>query len=148
MNPVFIHSAMWTPVKLLVAALLLSGCAAVENVGWTLASSTLQGQMQVSGQRLEGSVRLRPDRTGDLNFSGTGNPARCAGALRFTRVNAGAVDMRCSDGAVFGMEFVLVNEVKGYAFGQNGEATVALTFGMDATESSAYLARANTPANP
>jgi hypothetical protein len=39
-----------------------------------------------------------------------------------------------------------VNEVKGYAFGTYQDATVALTFGMEAPEAQAYLARASAKA--
>jgi hypothetical protein len=104
--------------------------------------------MQTGGQRLEGVVNLRPDRTGDMSLSGTGSIASCAGSLRFTSVTGGSMDMRCSDGAMFAMQFVMVNEVKGYAFGLHGEATAALTFGMDAPEAQAYLSRATPPASP
>ena len=107
--------------------------------------------MQTGGQRLEGVVSLRPDRTGDMSLSGTGSIASCAGSLRFTSVTGGSMDMRCSDGAMFAMQFVMVNEVKGYAFGLHGEATAALTFGMDANEAQAVpltLKPAPTPLTP
>ncbi len=118
----------------------------MEHVGWHLASSTKPALMQIAGQRLEGDVQLRPDRTGAIRMAGEGSIASCAGSLRFTAVNSGAMDMRCSDGAMFDLRFALVNEVKGYAFGTYQDATVALTFGMDAPEAQAYLARASARA--
>ncbi len=75
-------------------------------------------------------------------MAGNGNLASCAGSLRFTAVNSGAMDMRCSDGSMFDLRFVMVNEVKGYAYGTHQDAAVALAFGMDAPEAQAYLARA------
>jgi hypothetical protein len=134
----------------LVGAGGLSGCADVEHIGWQLASSTKPALMQIAGQRLEGEVQMRPDRTGAIRMSGQGTIAGCAGSLRFTAVNSGVMDMRCSDGSMFDLRFALVNEVKGYAFGTFLDATVALTFGMDAPEAQAYLARAPgrpTPGN-
>lgn len=126
----------------------LTACAMVEHVGWRLATTPRPALMQTGGQTLEGTVSLRPDRTGDISLAGTGSVASCAGSLRFTSVGGGSMDMRCSDGAMFGMQFVMVNEVKGYAFGMHGDAAAALTFGMDAVEAQAYLARAATPVRP
>ncbi len=120
----------------------LSGCADMEHIGWVLVSSSKPALMQVAGQRLEGVVQLRPDRTGAIQVSGTGSVSSCAGSLRFTAVNAGTMDMRCSDGAMFAMRFTLVNEVKGYAYGSFQDAVVALTFGMDPSEAQAYLSPA------
>ncbi|CAM8654465.1 hypothetical protein MCEMIEM13_01258 [Comamonadaceae bacterium] len=120
----------------------LAGCADVEHIGWQLASSTKPALMQVAAQRLEGDVQIRPDRTGAIRMAGNGNLASCAGSLRFTAVNSGAMDMRCSDGAMFDLRFVMVNEVKGYAYGTHKDAVIALTFGMDEPEAQAYLARA------
>jgi hypothetical protein len=122
---------------------LLSACAEVEHFGWRIASSIKPAQMLIAGQRLEGEVQMRPDRTGAIRMLGVGSIASCAGSMRFTAVNSGSMDMRCSNGAVFDMRFHLVNEVKGYATGVFQDATVALTFGMDAPEAQAYLARAS-----
>ena len=134
------------PAISLLCAGLISGCADMEHVGWHLASSTKPALMQIAGQRLEGDVQLRPDRTGAIRMAGDGSIASCAGSLRFTAVNSGAMDMRCSDGAMFDLRFALVNEVKGYAFGTYQDAAVALTFGMEAPEAQAYLARASAKA--
>lgn len=125
---------------------LVTGCADMEHIGWQLASSTKPALMQIVGQRLEGEVQIRPDRTGAIRMAGEGSISSCAGSLRFTAVNSGSMDMRCSDGAMFDLRFALVNEVKGYAFGTYQDATVALTFGMDAPEAQAYLARASAKA--
>ncbi len=130
----------------LLCAGLISGCADIEHIGWQLASSTKPALMQISGQLLEGEVQMRPDRTGAIRMAGEGSIASCAGSLRFTAVNSGAMDMRCSDGSMLDMRFALVNEVKGYAFGTLQESTVALTFGMDVPEAQAYLARASAKA--
>jgi len=134
------------PAISLLCAWLISGCADMEHIGWHLASTTKPALMQIAGQRLVGEVQMRPDRTGAIQVAGDGSIASCAGSLRFTAVKSGAMDMRCSDGAMFDMRFALVNEVKGYAFGTYQDATVALTFGMDAPEAQAYLARASAKA--
>lgn len=128
-----------------VCATLLSACADMEHLAWHLASSAKPAWMHIAGQRLEGEVRIRPDRTGAIRLTGTGDIASCAGSLRFTAIKSGEVDMRCSHGAMFDLRFAMVNEVKGYAFGTFQGATVALTFGMDAPEALAYLARAQFP---
>lgn len=126
----------------------LTGCADVEHVAWTLASSTKPAILLLAGQTLEGSVQLRPDRTGAVQMRGSGTIASCAGSLRFTAVNSGLMDMRCSDGAVFDLRFSLVNEVKGYAYGTHQDAAVALTFGMDTPQAQAYLAPAQQRKTP
>jgi hypothetical protein len=137
----------WGP--LLICGVAISGCADMEHVGWQLASTARPAIMRLAGQQLEGDVLLRPDRTGAVQMNGQGSITSCAGSLRFTAVTSGVMDMRCSDGAIFAMSFALVNEVKGYAFGTYQDATVALAFGMDASEARAYLAPAQPrpPAN-
>jgi hypothetical protein len=126
----------------------LSGCALVEHAGWRLATTPRTAFMQMGAVLLTGTVYLRPDRTGDLVLAREGSSLRCAGALRFTSVNAGAMDVRCSDGVHLDLAFVMVNEIKGHAFSQRGETQAALTFGMGADEAAPYLARAAGTGSP
>jgi hypothetical protein len=132
-----------------VAGWMLAGCAQIEHYGWKyLTTTTKAAQLQAGGQRLTGEVQLRPDRTGSALLMGSGELESCAGSLRFTGVNSGALDMRCSDGSVMDMPFTLLNEVKGYAIGSYQGVTAVLTFGMEPAEAQAYLARAQSvPSN-
>lgn len=130
----------------LICAMALVGCADLEHAGWLLVTTGKPALMRMGGQQLEGDVELRPDRTGSVHMRGKGSITSCAGALRFTAARSGSMDLLCSDGALLAMQFALVNEVKGYAFGIYQDATVALTFGMDTSESQGYLAQAQNPA--
>lgn len=130
----------------LICVMALVGCADLEHAGWLLVTTGKPALMRMAGQQLEGDVELRPDRTGSVQMRGKGTITSCAGALRFTAVRSGSMDLLCSDGALLAMQFALVNEVKGYAFGTYRDATVALTFGMDTAEAQAYLAQAQSPA--
>ncbi len=134
----------WRAVVLGIVA-ALQGCADVEHIGWELASVRKVAWMQMEGQRLEGYLQLRPDRTGSLWLSGSGEIASCSGTLRFTAVSSGRIDTRCSNGAVVDLQFALSHEVKGYAHGTFNGMPVALTFGMDAPEARAYLAVSPAP---
>lgn len=125
--------------------LVLAGCAQIEHLGWQyLTTTTKPALLQIGGQRLTGEVQLRPDRTGSTLLRGEGDLESCAGSLRFTSVNGGAVDMRCSDGSVLDLSFTLLNEVKGYALGSYQGTRAVLSFGMDAAEAQAYLALAQS----
>lgn len=121
-------------------ALLLPGCAKINDktLGWV--SSTVDAYLIVNGQLLSGNVALIPDRTARLSFSAESGPVTtCAGSMRHTASNAGMVDLRCNDGAVAQLQFTLITETRGYAYGKTADAPVSLTFGLPATDARAFL---------
>lgn len=134
---------MIRPIHLLYApalALALGGCAKVNDktLGWV--SSGVDAYVIVSGQLLTGTVTLIPDRTARLTFNADAGPVTtCAGSMRHTASNAGMIDLRCNDGAVAQLQFTLITETRGYAYGKTADGPVSLTFGLPATDARAFL---------
>jgi len=121
-------------------ALFLSGCAKVNDktLGWF--STNVDAFAIVNGELLTGNVALIPDRTGRLTFSAeSGTVTACAGSMRHTASNAGMVDLRCNNGAVAQLQFTLITETRGYAYGKTADGPVSLTFGLPATDARAFL---------
>jgi hypothetical protein len=121
-------------------ALLLCGCAKVNDktLGWF--STNVDAYAIVSGQLLTGNVALIPDRTGRLTFSADSGPVTtCAGSMRHTASNAGMIDLRCNDGTLAQLQFTLITETRGYAYGKTANGPVSLTFGLPATDARAFL---------
>ncbi|MBC7917202.1 MAG: hypothetical protein H7Y28_05270 [Rhodoferax sp.] len=132
-------------VLVLTALAILSGCAKINDyASWPLTSS-IDAVAIVNAQLLQGEVKLVPDRTGRVTLSASqGAITSCVGSLRFTGTTAGAIDLRCNDGSVADMQFALLSEAKGYAYGQTASGPVSLTFGLPNAEARAYL---KVPAN-
>ena len=121
-------------------ALVLGGCAKVNDktLGWF--STNVDAFVIVNSQLLTGNVALIPDRTARLAFSdGSGPVSSCAGSMRHTASNAGVIDLRCSDGSVAELQFSLITETRGYAYGSTAGGPVSLTFGLPPEEASAFL---------
>ena len=130
-----LHSAL-----MLTTLSVLSGCAKMnEYASWPLTSS-IAAVAIVNAQLLQGEVRLVPDRTGRVTLSAAqGAVTSCVGSLRFTGTTAGAIDLRCNDGSAVDMQFAMLSEVRGYAYGQSASGPVSLTFGLSNAEAQAYL---------
>lgn len=118
----------------------LAGCAKInEYASWPMTSS-IDAMVIVNAQLLQGQVQLLPDRTGRVTFSAAqGSVTSCTGPLRFTSTNAGAIDLRCNDGAVVDMQFALLSETRGYAYGQTAGGPASLTFGLLNAQALSYL---------
>jgi hypothetical protein len=123
-----------------VALGALCGCAKINDyAAWPLTSS-IDAVAIVNTQLLQGDVRLVPDRTGRVTLSAVQGPiTSCVGVLRFTGTTAGAIDLRCNDGSAVDMQFAMLSEVRGYAYGLTSSGPVSLTFGLPNTEARAYL---------
>ena len=135
-----------SPSKQVISGLALAfllgmvGCAKVNDktLGWF--SSGVDAYVIVSGQLLTGDVVLIPDRTGRLTFSAnSGTVTTCAGSMRHTAVNSGMIDLRCNNGSVAQLQFTLITETRGYAYGKADDGPVSLTFGLSATDARAFL---------
>lgn len=147
-----IHHLAWAAAALLVAA--LAGCANLNSLMLEVGTSRPAATLQVGAQQLQGNITLNAERSGTLNVHASdGQPSACMGALRFTSTQQGSVDLQCNDGTATALQFSLLTPVKGYAYGRTELGPVALTFGMTAQESAAYLmvpvpAEADTQATP
>jgi hypothetical protein len=127
-------------VVVLGALFALTGCAKINDYASWPMTSTIDAMAIVNAQLLQGKVQLQPDRTGRVALTAAQGPVTsCTGPMRFTSTNAGAIDLRCNDGAVVDLQFALLSEAKGYAYGQTASGPVSLTFGLSTTQAQAYL---------
>ena len=118
----------------------LAGCAQVNDWGLSLVTSKVDAFAIVNNQLLSGNVYLVPDRTGRVTLGSDPDAARsCAGALRYTAVNGGLIDLHCGDGSDGQLEFSLVSDTRGYAYGLLANVPVSLVFGMSEQDAPAYL---------
>jgi hypothetical protein len=123
-----------------IAALGLSACAKVNDMGLRLVSTKVDAYAIVNGQVLTGTVALIPDRTARVNFSDNKSPAlACVGGMHYTATGAGVIDLSCSDGAALQMRYSLITETRGYAYGSTPEGPASLVFGMPLEDARAYL---------
>lgn len=127
-------------VVIVTALVILTGCARINDyASWPLTSS-MDALAIVNGQLLQGEVKLLTDRTGKVTLAAAKGPVTsCVGGLRFTGTTAGAIDLRCNDGSVVDMQFALLSEARGYAYGQTASGPVSLTFGLSNAQAQAYL---------
>ncbi len=124
----------------LALVLALGACAKVNDKALGLFSSGADAYVIVDGQFLTGNVTLIPDRTGRLAFSADSGPVtQCAGSMRHTASNAGMIDLRCNNGAVAQLQFTLITETRGYAYGAASGMPVSLTFGLSPGDARAFL---------
>jgi hypothetical protein len=118
----------------------ISGCAKINDyASWPLATS-VDAFAIVNTQLLQGKVQLLTDRTGRVTLSAAKGPVtNCVGSLRFTGTTVGAIDLRCNDGADAALQFALLSETRGYAYGHTTAGPTSLTFGLPSAQAQAYL---------
>lgn len=123
-----------------LAALLLGGCARVNDTGLRLVSTKVDAFLLINGQILTGTVLLVPDRTGRVSFANEqGAIGSCSGGLRYTATNAGEVDLRCNDGTEVALHFSSLAETKGYGYGTTSQGTASIAFGLSDADALAFL---------
>jgi hypothetical protein len=127
-------------VLILTTLVILSGCARINDYASWPMSSSIDAIAIVNNQLLQGDVKLVPDRTGRATLSAAQGPiTSCVGALRFTGTTTGAIDLRCNDGSTVDLQFAMLSEARGYAYGQTASGPVSLTFGLSNAQAQAYL---------
>ncbi|NVO07664.1 MAG: hypothetical protein HXX19_17860 [Rhodoferax sp.] len=125
---------------MVLAALLLGGCARVNDTSMRLVSSKVNAFLIVNGQLLGGSVLLVPDRTGRVSFEAEQGPVRsCSGSLRYTATSGADIDVRCNDGAQVALQTTLLSETRGYGYGSTAKGPASIVFGLPMQEALAYL---------
>ena len=123
-----------------LAALLLGGCARVNETGLRLVSTKADAFLVINAQILTGTVVFVPDRTGRVSFAkDQGDISSCSGALRYTATSAGEVDLRCNDGTEVALHFTLLSETKGYGYGTTSQGTSSIAFGLSDADALAFL---------
>ena len=124
----------------LLALLAAAGCAKVNDTALRLVSTPVEAHAVVAGQLLTGEVVLVPDRTGRVSLRGDADSTlSCVGGMRYTASNAGVVDLRCNDGTELVLQYTLLSETRGYAYGVSAAVPASLVFGLAAPEAAAYL---------
>lgn len=122
------------------AALLLAGCAKVNDTSLRLVSTKVDAYAILNGQVLAGNVILIPDRTGRITFSPEKGPElACLGSMRHTATLSGSMDLSCSDGTTTQLQYTLLTETRGYAYGTNAAGPASLVFGLSPQDARAYL---------
>jgi hypothetical protein len=132
-------------------ALLLGGCAKVNDTGLRLVSTNTSAYLQLNGQKLEGNVLLVPDRTGRVSFASEAGAdaasiANCSGAMRYTATYSAEVDLHCSDGTQVALQMTLVSETRGYGYGRTSQGPASMAFGLPEADARAFMGRATQPA--
>lgn len=132
------HDAHACSVLLLAGALLLGGCAAV-NDATMRALATSAPVLAVVGERvLSGDVLLYTDRSGKLQLRSESEPAlSCMGALRYTATSSGTVNLSCSDGRQAQLPFTALGETSGH--GGTAGGPISFTYGLAPESARAWL---------
>ncbi len=127
-------------IGIALAALLLGGCAKVNDAGLRLVSTKLNAYLIVNGQLLTGDLVLVPDRTGRASFFAEQGALRsCSGGLRYTATNSAEVDLRCNDGAQLALHTTLLSDTRGYGYASNERGPASLVFGLSMQDALAFL---------
>ncbi len=142
MQPVLPIRSVW------LLALLLCGCAKVNDAGLRLVSTKVDAFLVVNGQSLSGTVLLMPDRSGRLSFSADkGAISSCSGSLRYTATYSAAIDLHCNDGTQVALQTTLLSETRGYGYGATAQGPSSIAFGLTEEDARAFMVRA-VPESP
>jgi hypothetical protein len=133
-------------------ALLMCGCAKVNDTGLRLVSTKTNAYLAVNGQWLEGDVLLVPDRSGRVSFAAADSTpkatiASCSGSLRYTATFSAEIDLHCNDGTHVVLQTTLISETRGYGYGSTTLGPAKVAFGLSEADAYAFMGRA-TPESP
>lgn len=132
------HHTSTRSVLLLASALLLSGCAAINDATMHVLASSAPALAVVGERVLAGEMLLYTDRSGKLTLeSGGESPLSCMGTLRYTATSSGTVNLRCSDGRQLQLPFTALGESSGY--GGTAGGPVSFTYGLAPEPARAWL---------
>ncbi len=128
-----------TAFAALIAA-SLCGCAKVNDTGLRLVSTRVDAYAVVNGRLLTGDVILIPDRTARVILGTDVEPSMtCMGAMRYTASVSGEMDLSCGDGTSTRIQYNLLTETRGYAYGASALGPISVAFGLPLQEATAYL---------
>jgi hypothetical protein len=123
-------------------ALLLCGCAKVNETSLRLVSTKVDAWLVVNGQALTGTVLLVPDRSGRVSFAADkGEITNCSGGLRYTATFGAAIDLRCNDGTQVNLQTTLLSETRGYGYGSTAQGPASIAFGLSEEDARAFMGR-------
>jgi len=133
-------SSVLLRVLWVLGTLALAGCAKVNDQALRLFATKADVVGIVQGQLMLGQIELIPDRTAVVSLtSDQGPPFQCTGAGRYTASSSGAIDLRCDNSTAVDLNFSLLSETRGFAYGTSTTLPVSLVFGMSHADARAYL---------
>lgn len=123
---------------LLAGALLLGGCATVNDLTMRALASSAPALAVVGERVLTGEMLLYTDRSGKLQLRSEGEPALdCMGTLRYAATTSGTVNLSCSDGTQAQLRFTALGETSGY--GSTPVGPISFTYGLKPEPARAWL---------
>ena len=126
------------PVLLLAGALLLGGCAAINDATMRALASSASALAVIGERVLTGDMLLYTDRSGKLQLRSEVEPAlSCMGSLRYTATASGSMNLSCSDGTQARLPFTALGETSGYGGTPGG--SISFTYGLAPEPARAWL---------
>ena len=128
-------------IPVLVAA-TLSGCARLADTAQSMFVSSTPAVAMVGPQLVQGLLQVYTDNTGYIALES--NPQRppvlrCSGRMPVTGSFSREIDLRCSNGAQTRIAMSMRTDLRGFAYGGEGEQAVSLAFGLEPSEVFALL---------
>lgn len=126
----------------LLALAALAGCARLADTLQNLLVSSTPAVAMVGSQLVQGQLQVYNDNTGFLALEGDSQREpvlRCSGRLPAAGSFGREIDLRCSNGVQTRMTLSLRTDLRGFAYGGEGDLAVALAFGLEPGEVAALL---------
>lgn len=126
----------------LVLAAMLPGCARLADTGKSMFVSSTPAVAMVGSQLLQGQLQVYTDYTGFIALeseTGAEPLLRCSGRMPVTGSFSREIDLRCSNGAQARLALSLRTDLRGFAYGGEGDQAVSLAFGLGPDEMNALL---------
>ncbi|MDE2616201.1 MAG: hypothetical protein KGL73_04155 [Burkholderiales bacterium] len=125
-------------VLLLAGALLLGGCAAVNDATMRVLATPSPAWAVVGDKLLTGQALIYTDRSGTLELQTAADPAlSCMGTMRYTATRSGTVNLRCNNGLQAQLPFTALGEASGYGGATGGP--VSFAYGLEPGPARAWL---------
>lgn len=125
----------------LALGLAATGCARLNDTAKNMFVSSTPAVAIAGGQLLQGDLQVYADYSGFITLASVppAAPLQCSGRLPNTSSFGREIDLRCSNGAVAHLRLSLRSDLRGFAYGGEGETATSLALGLDPAESIALL---------
>lgn len=127
---------------LLLGLAALVGCARLADTAQNLLVSSTPAVAMVGTQLVQGQLQVYNDNTGFMVLESDPQlepVLRCSGRLPAAGFFGREIDLRCSNGVQTRVTLSLRTDLRGFAYGGEGEQAVALAFGLEPGEVAALL---------
>lgn len=127
---------------LLLVLVALAGCARLADTAQNLFVSSTPAVAMVGTQLVQGQLQVYNDNTGfvTLESDPQHEPVlRCSGRLPAAGSFGREIDLRCNNGVQTRVTLSLRTDLRGFAYGGEGELAVSLAFGLEPGEVAALL---------